>query len=252
MSNPNDPRLDAFLDDQMNPSGRDAFADLLDQDANLRAKFVQQRAIDSSLRRLYGQQQLEKLLEVIEASLVQNPGGAGRFRTAFRGWRALSAAALVAISLGGLWYSWRITQPSPVVDPYAPQPWRSFATVYHDTIQDGFKPAWICRNERQFERAFSRRFKQPLLLAALPSGITAGGISYSNTISEATINVLGKVEGAPVMIFVDKRTADAGPPPPPPPDLHLFRREIDELVLYELTPFDRPNILPYFYNPRKN
>jgi len=251
MSNTVDSRINGFLDEQMNCSDQEAFVNLLGEDAQLRAAVEQQQAIDFALRRLYSEDRLHNAMRKIDSVLQKIPYAPGQLRTPLRRWRALSAAALLAVSLAGLWYSWAATRPLPAVDVYEAQPWRSFATVYDDTIRNGFKPAWICRNESQFERAFTRRFQQPLLLAALPSGVTAGGISYSNTMSQATINVLGRVEGTPVMIFVDKRAAEVGPPAPLPSGLHIFRREIDELVLYELTPLDRPNILPYFYRPKK-
>jgi hypothetical protein len=254
MSDTADPRtrINEFLDGQLAPSEREVFLKLLSEDAQLRAAYEQQCAIDTALRRIFREDPSEKLLERVETSLLQNGNAPPRFQTKFHLWRSLAVAALLAFSIAGLWYSWSVTRPTPVVDVYKAQPWRSFATVYYDTIRDGFKPAWVCRNELQFETAFSRRFRQPLLLAALPSGITAGGISYSNTLSPATINVLGRVEGTPVMVFVDKRAVDHGPPPPAPSELHLFRREIDDLVLYELTPLDRANILPYFYRPHKD
>lgn len=244
--------MDSYLDDRMEPSEKEVFADRLACDAGLRADYERQRAIDASLQRVYRGAHLDQLLERVEMAIGGEIGETQPFNPSQRGWRVFAAAALLALSLVGVWYSWSMTRPPPVVDVYAKQPWRGFATVYYDTIRDGFKPAWICRTEQQFERTFSRRFRQPLLLAKLPSGMTAGGISYSNTLSEATINVLGRVDGTPVMIFVDRVDVDHAPLPPPPPELRIFKRQLDDLVLYELTPLDRPNILPYFYNPHKN
>lgn len=252
MINSPDPRIDAFLDDRMAPSEKDAFLELLQHDASLRSQLEHQQAIDQSLKRVFGESQIEIVRKKFETA-IERCRDTATLRLPMRPrWRLLAAAALVSFSLCGVWYSWTVTRPPPVVDVYEAQPWRSFGTVYHDTVRDGFKPAWICRNERQFERAFTRRFRQPLLLASMPSGISAGGISYSNTVSPNTINVLGRVDGTPVMIFVDRLSSDYGPPPPPPPNLQLFRREIGDLVLYEVTPFDRPNILPYFYTPAKD
>ena len=250
MSNTADSRIEAFLDDRMDSSEKQAFLDLLHQDPELRAEFDRQRAIDASLRRICDESRLDPLLGRLETALHNAPETRLAARSPVRVWRGFAAAALLAFSVCGVWYSWNVSKPKPIANVYEPQRWRSFETVYYDTIRNGFKPAWICRDERQFQRAFSDRFRQPLLLSALPSGITAGGIAYSNTITESTINVLGKVDGTPIMIFVDKVAADHGPPPPPPPQLHLFRREIDNLVLYELTPLDRPHILPFFYNPK--
>lgn len=252
MSNSHDPRIDAFLDDHMDPAERQAFLELLDQDPRLRAQVDRQKKIDESIRRLCGGAAIEGLTARVEAAIANEPVAHPTIGMTASRWRGLAVAALVGLALVSVWYSWNLVKPTPAVDVYQPQPWRSFATVYYDTLRDGFKPAWICRNEKQFETAFARQLHQPLLLATLPSGITAGGISYSNTMTPGTINVLGRVNGTPVMIFVDRVAADMGPLPPPPPDLHMFRREIDDLVLYELTPLDKAEVLPYFYRPARN
>lgn len=241
-------RVDHFHDGELTPSQREEFLHQLEGDPALRAQVECQKWIDQSIRQWSADSKVDHLLPRIEEALAGQRYQSTAWRQIVR---ILGAAALVVFSMAGLWYSWKTTRPQPIVDVYQPQPWRNFATVYYDTIRDGFKPAWICRNEKQFETAFSRNLRQPLLLATLPSGVTAGGISYSNSLTPATINVLGRVNGTPVMVFVDRLAAEVTPLPPPPPELHLFRREIDALVLYELTPLDRPEILPFFYNPNK-
>lgn len=241
-------RIDEFLD-RMSPAERNEFLSLASSNMEMQKELELQQAIDQSLHRQFGGRRLDEIVERLGKTAndaERDVGSIKRPRSLFRG---LAVAALLAVSMGGLWYSWSVSRPSPVVDVYQRQPWRDFATVYDDMIRDGFQPAWICRNEKQFETAFSRRFRQPLLLTALPTGVTAGGISYSNTLSEGTMTVLGRAEGQPILVFVDKVEFDRTPPPPTPPNLHLFRREIDNLVLYELSPLDRPTVLPHFYNP---
>lgn len=242
--------LNAYLDDALNPSQREQFEDLLRNDPALRRLLEQQQAIDASLRRTHSIARTEKADAAIIAqsfptfTTIPHPV----LRSAR--WKLPAAAALVAMTFAGLWYSWSISQPAPIVDAYAPQPWRNFETVYNDTLRNGFKPDWICRNEKEFERTFARRFRSPLLLAALPSGITAGGISYCNTITEGSINVLGRVNGTPVMIFVDRSEAPPKAMPEPGSKLNVFHRKLDGLELYELTPLVEPKVLPYFYIPQ--
>jgi len=247
-----DPRINAFLDDQMSPSEREAFLSLLANDASLRHELDRQQALEQSIRRIYRERGIEKAIAgiPINDSISNWPSAGDHIKSPRSIQRFLAAAALLSFSLTGVWYSWSISRPAPALDPYAPQPWRSFETVYNDAVREGFKPAWICRDERELERTFVKKVRQPLLIAALPAGVTAGGIAYSNTITPTTINVYGRVDDTPVMVFVDKLAADHGPPSPPPAGFHLFRSQIEDLVLYELTPFDRPNILPYFYKPK--
>ena len=245
-----DPRIHEFLDQRMSPDERAAFLEQVSQDDALHQELDAQQEINAALARCFGHPRLDKALAAITAagSPTQTPPDKPPIRLT-RGARLLAAAALLAMSAGGLWYSYALLRPRPAVDPYALQPWRSFETVYNDTVREGFKPAWVCRNEREFERTFARRIKQPLLLAKLPAGVTAGGLGYSNTITPLTINVLGRVDGTPVMVFVDKLAADIGPPPPPPKGLNIFRHQIADLVLYEVSPLDQPHILQHFYVP---
>lgn len=243
MNRPSNQPINDYLD-RMNPTERTAFLASLTDEA--RAELELQQSIDDSLHRVFGRRldDLEtRIAKSIEAISDADPETFGRVR------RGLAAAALLAIAVGGIWYSWTLVRPTPLEDVYAPQPWRSFSTVYDDMRRNGFQPDWVCRSERQFEAAFSRRFRQPLLLAALPPGVSAGGISYSHTLSESTVTVLGNVDNEPILVFVDRLSIDQLPPPPVPEGLNLYRREIDDLVLYELTPHDRPGVLPYFYNP---
>lgn len=246
-----DAHIDSYHDGNMSPSQQEEFQAHLDRDPALRAQVDCQKWIDEALRQWCDESQVDTLLPRIETALAEAHEAFPRRLASLGPLRLLAAAAIVGLSLTGVWYSWERSGPRPARNVYQPQPWRSFAAVYYDTIQDGFKPAWVCRNEKQFETAFTRQFQQPVLLAALPAGVTAGGISYSNSMTPGTINVLGRVNGVPVMVFVDRLSADVGPLPPPPPELHLFRSELDSLVLYELTPLDRPEILPFFYNPGK-
>lgn len=247
MNRPSNQPINDYLD-RMNPTERTAFLASLSDEA--RAELELQQSIDDSLHRVFGRR-LDDLETRIAKSIETIPDATANQNFFWRVRRGLAIAALLAFAAGGIWYSWTLVRPTPLEDVYAPQPWRSFSMVYDHMRRNGFQPDWVCRSERQFEAAFSRRFRQPLLLAALPAGVSAGGISYSHTLSESTVTVLGNVDNEPILVFVDRLSADQLPPPPVPEGLNLFRREIDDLVLYELTPHDHPAVLPYFYNPSK-
>lgn len=239
-------RLDAYLDGTMSASEQESFRKLLEQDVELRVQLERQRLIDDSLRRLYGSAPKVSLAQPAVVTGGKFAGAQNLLKS--RTGRNLAAAALLAISLLAAWYSWSLSRPPQFEDIYAEQPWRSFETVYADTVAGGFKPAWICRNDREFRSVFARKLKQPLLLAALPPGVSAGGITYSNTLSPSTINVLARVDDTPIIVFVDKKSAETTPPPMPA-RLKVFRREINDLVLYEVSPLDSPHILPHFFQP---
>ena len=50
------------------------------------------------------------------------------------------------------------------------------------------------------------------------------------------------------MVFVDRLEANAHPAEPDrSTGLHLFRKELGPLVMYELTPLDSPQVMDYLY-----
>ena len=63
---------------------------------------------------------------------------------------------------------------------------------------------------------------------------------------------MARVHGQPVIVFVDRIRAEREQQQlPPNSELHLYRREVGKLVLYELSPLDRPYVLDSFYIPDK-
>jgi hypothetical protein len=69
------------------------------------------------------------------------------------------------------------------------------------------------------------------------------GLSYPGGLSRDTTAMLSEVEGEPVMVFVDRASADfAGAAMDADPALNVFRDERDGLVFYEVTPLDSPQM----------
>jgi hypothetical protein len=120
--------------------------------------------------------------------------------------------------------------------------------VYGDTVAAGFEPAWVCADDREFALTFKSLHHQGLLLADPPPQIETLGLLYCNSITHRTIGVLFRVDGKPVIVFVDQVERDAVQPRPFV-GLNVFRRQIGRLVLYELSPLAEPSVLPLFYDP---
>ncbi len=60
--------------------------------------------------------------------------------------------------------------------------------------------------------------------------------------------MLARVDESPVMVFIDRASADnhrAQPPAETGP--HMFRQELGSLVLYELTLLRRAGVMDYLY-----
>jgi hypothetical protein len=135
----------------------------------------------------------------------------------------------------------------------------------------GFVPEFICTEPAEFVKTIKDRFGTGLGLRDLPTGIRVFGWAYTNqyegrVIGEKTLILMAKVNDQPTLVFIDKLSEDRKLTDPralmgnwtggditnpmslqtsPRSDgkLSLFRHAVGELVLYELTPFEQPELL---------
>jgi len=246
--------LEQYLDGLLAPSAHVEFEQAVSTNSSLRAQVEQQSAIDRELRRLFAVPAWESVFQRSVAAkengrvargeaLAPPKSKLGLFR------RGVAVAAAAAILLVAIWRVWTVVAPPPVDGRYAPQAWRSLETVYRDKLAAGFSVDWTCKDDDEFQATFRKVLGQPLLLAPLPPDVQSLGLGYCNSITPNTVFHLARVDGREVAVFVDRLTADQAPPALSDPTLHLFRRAIDELVLYEMTPLGEPRMLGLFYTP---
>jgi len=276
-AHPEDPRLEAYLDGQLDDAERPAFErDAADRSELLRAIDLQSR-IDAALARLYEPPDVQR----VAAELARSNGRKSASSTAADGvadagapsphapasaparspkpfcsrvvmWRlaAMIILAVVGVVAIRLW----LAPPPLATDPYpiseTPRP---MTEVYHAEVASGFEPQWVCETDEEFAGWYRKQVGRPLTLAALPPHVRAAGLSIDNVLSRRTIYLLAEVEGKPVIVFADHVANDDTPRVLSGSNLHLFRRQIGDVVLYELTPLDRPRVLEHFRPyPRDN
>lgn len=238
---PDGDQLDAYLDGLLSVEERAEFASRLVGEPALREQVEMQAAINRELARMYSPERADRIVPLRPTR---------RFRERVVGLpRVALLAACITVIAGGVFQSWRYLRPRVVTPVYVLQPWRSMATVYEDELAGPFKPIWVCRDDRAFAGFVRKRFGEPLLLAQLPAGATGLGWSYSRSISDLTVYLLGEVNGQRVLVFVDKLSSDTGEAAKAATGPNLFRRELGSFVLYEATPFAEPTFLPHFYRP---
>ena len=160
-----------------------------------------------------------------------------------RTWIALT----VAVAIAGVIITWQLAnrrQREPFFEP------RPLAEIYRETLAHGFKPYYECHDQERFAFTFATRQGQPLQLAQLPADRRMLGLSYSGGLSRDTTAMLCRVQGQPVIVFVDRLEADqvlavqnSGP------DLHVLRKEYHGLVFYEVTPFAESQMMDYLVVP---
>lgn len=240
--------IDPYLDELLSAADRKAFELELDRRPDLRSAVDHQQAIDAALKRLVSPPSEEQLNLIADRA-----DEAGRRRISpGRGWqvvaRRLAVAAALAGGAFGAWQIWDFVRPGArSTNPYMQQPWRSFEAVYRDKIADGFQPAWICKDDKEFEDSFWAVHRQRLQLHELPQGTKALGLAYCNSLTPRTSYLLAQAGGERLIVFVDRIERDTQQPAPA--GLHLFRRQIGKLVLYELSPLDEAALLHRFYDP---
>lgn len=204
---------------------------------------VQER-IDGSLAKLFA---VETPSETAIAALLAKAGakrasegvtlGERLRRPASRRTAALAAAAAIGAIL--LWRPW--AGPAVPQSRFTPQP---LAAIYRATVKQGFEPYYECHDAERFAATFAHRQDAPLKLLPMASGSRMLGLSYLGGLSPDTTAMLCIVDEKPVLAFVDRVehdsrrvTADAGD------DLHIFRRTLGDLVIYEVTPFETPRVM---------
>ncbi|MHC4415280.1 MAG: hypothetical protein ACYS0G_08355 [Planctomycetota bacterium] len=241
--------IDAYLDGRLSGSERAAFERLIERRPERLAALERQQIIDEGLKRLMQPPSRERLRAIADRAVGRARPERGTPR---RGWRPVARRLAVAAALAGgalgAWQIWEFLRAdSRAGSPYKQQPWRSLAAVYGDALVDGFRPAWICDDDQEFEDAFRTAYRQRLRLAELAPDTAVLGLSYCNSITPRTTCLLARARGRDVMVFVDRVERDVDQPPPA--GLHLFRRQVGKLVLYELSPLDEPAFLERFYGP---
>lgn len=249
--------LEAHLDGRLGEDDRRTLEARLAADPAARAELAFQQRIDAALRRVAVPSDPSALLARVNAA--QRAGRVLALQRQVRRMRIvrLAVAAVLVLAVGGggwLGWSWWRGTTTPEERYYSDQLWRSLETVYRDEVKGGFKADWECKTEHEFARTFYMRFGQGLLLATLPDGIKSIGLSYCNSLSKKTTHLLATVNGQKVIVFVDRKPGPDAPEPSLSAEskLHLYKRELGRLVLYELSPLDHPYLLDVFYDPQKS
>jgi hypothetical protein len=232
-----DLRLQAYLDGEMPDHEREAFAREIAANADLAAQVALQKRIEESLCRSFKAPEAPPKIELPQRELVTVKARSRR--------RMLIAAGLAATAATVFWVALALHyfggEPEPNYDPNQP-----LSDIYQTTLAQGFKPKWVCDNAEEFASTFQKRQGQPLLLAALPAGTKMEGLTYVGGLSRYTTTMLARTDGKPVMVFVDRADADPHPAEPAAKTgLHLFRKQLGSLVLYEISPLDHPAVMDY-------
>ena len=246
-------QLDGYLAGELKSEALREFEALLEAQPELRAEVELQRSINTALRERC---QAPRDFAASARAMAEGALAAGRtgtlapaHPTVGRIWvRRLAIAAVIMLGVFGAWSTWQFLTPGPA--PYPDTgPKRTPVAAYHEIIAAGFEPAWVCKNDQEFLENISKGLRQDFLIDQSDDNIRVVGLAYANTLSPWTVMILSYVNEQPVVVFADSKLADRNVPTPTTPALKWFKRDLGEVVLYELTPFDEPMILPRVYEP---
>jgi len=256
--------FEAYADGLLGDEEREAFEQELMRDPTFRAEWERQQQIDASLRRMFSppaerdvRQRVAQVLADESASDIGS-AGAGEIGPASRrqlaamlsrGGRWAVAAGLLLVLGVMVYLTWRSVQPPAA--PHWPEGYGQIAhgdmeTVYAQAVASGFQPGWECPPPL-FRATMASRLGQPLEMGAFPEDIHALGIAYTDSLSNATIALLAYVHQQPVMVFIDRAESAPDQPPTIGAGLHIYRKVIGELVLFEISPLDQPRVIEHLH-----
>lgn len=217
--------LELYCDDQLSASDRAEFERVIAEDSSLHAQVELQKKLDTLL--LYG------FGESNAPSEVHPPAPRGS-----RIWR-VAAALLFALSVGVVYwqYGGEPDEASSTIQA------RTMQGYYDEAIARGFEPGWACTGE-QFASTFESRFGERLVVADLPDGVKLSGLGYARILSMQTVSVFATVDAAPVLLFVESRSA-TGELSSMQEGVYRHLRELGGLLIYEVSRFAAPRILPH-------
>ena len=247
-----DATLDDYLDGLLDEEATSRFEERIEADRDLQAELKRQTAVNDALQRMYtpppGVEQ--RVAEAVRKAAAATPVPIARAKAVPFYQRRWAIAALLALGVVGAWRLVGVIQQSLVDrDEYGPRPWTSVETYYRDAVERGFEPEWVCKDDDEFADTFKYRLRQPLLVAATTGPVVGLGLGYANCLTPRTVTYLVRVQGKPVVVFVDKLIKDTHPELPPNSGLNIFRKELDQLVLYEVSPLAEPHVLELFFIP---
>jgi hypothetical protein len=230
-------RIDRYLDGQLDAGERASFEAALAHDSSLRAEVELQRRIDGALEAAVPHGDPDAILARARAAVVARPRPRRLVRVAL----VLGVFLLV---LGALAW-WLAPAPEEAPQGYKRGPPRPLEVIYADRVQTGFKPDWVCKDEKEFADTFKKELGVPLAFAPTPQ-VAMVGLAYTTSLSSQTVAFLAHVDGREVIVFLDTIKHDSHPKLPAGSTLHIFRSELGGLVLYELTPLDEPHAAALF------
>lgn len=265
MNAPYDSLIEAYLDGTLSGDELRRFEARLRTDEALRDEVELAQRIDASLRARFEPAAIPFELNGSPGAADEVPRGeaapgvpsAQSMSRSLR-WRRIGVIA--GIAAGVLLAAILVLRFGGVGGGPSVQTGTQLERLYAKYRSEGWTPAWVCEDDAEFIAAVADRLGQGLLIedeaiAGEPELTVLGWAygedvsSYEVIITDRTMVLLTKVDGRGVVALVDRADRETRRLRVPEGELTLHRRELGDLVIYELTPLDGPHLLERFFVP---
>lgn len=224
-SDPFSLQLEAYLDGQLRPQEQAAFEALAAaRKFPLNEKVKLQREIDLSMARLFAYEAPN--LELPAPLPIGKHVRSSRLRLGVV--LALAASLLLAVTY--MYWPRQEIRIGPVQSTYA------------RLERTGWNPDFTCKTDEEFAQKVKERLGTAMVIPMSTLGVVLDGWGYAQDydggpLSNSTMYLLTHVDGKRVLVLIDKRKNDRKLYLPPDSTLTLHRKEIGDLILYEVTPW---------------
>ncbi len=217
--------LERYLDGLLSDADRQRVEHALAANPQAQEQVETQRAIDDSLRRLFGPGDTPIAL----------PHPSRRLPV-----MVLGIAAALALTVVGVWavlFRGHAAPANPLANP--------LAGIYHAQLASGFKPQEVCTTRDKFAEWVQKYYAQALYPKAQHDGVEFVGWSYAPAIGKNSGVLLARAGGKEVIVVMDRKVLEKAEfKGTGDPGLHSFRKQFGSVVLYEVSPLDHESILP--------
>jgi hypothetical protein len=209
------------IDELIDRGDGEALARAAQANQSVRRHVEVQARIDQALRREFSEPDLA----------IRLPD---RTKVWWQKWLPMAAAAVVLLAGLAGWRYWVVSNRPDILGP-----------VYHRIVEAGFKPDAVCTTDEEFSGWTRQYLRQAMYPTSRPAGLEYVGWSSGRAVGRVSAILLARVEGQPVIVVMERTDRlDFPPGRVQDPALHLYRRQIGDVVLFEITPISHQTILP--------
>jgi hypothetical protein len=220
--------LARYLDGQLENAERLRIEARLAAEPELAKQLAQAREIDDALRTAFAVPASSDIENAL--ALPAQPVTVHAVRATRPGllW-ALAATLALVVTVWGVRFA---TTKGPL------------ALVYAGQQETNFTPMQVCTTDEAFAEWTRVKLDKALVPGALPASVSLVGWSYASELGGYTPLLIAKVEGHDVLVIMDKASVLRDVSTRGTGNLHVFEQTLGDLRFIEISPLDRPTIIP--------